>query len=78
MSDSLAAHRSSLKDAEIAMGKNADEICGQVVSLADEVRELRTVISQMRETADAARATLLTRVNEKRRRSRVPRNRSWI
>src|ERR1700737_1966959 len=29
MSDSLAAHRSSLKDAEIAMGKNAQGICGQ-------------------------------------------------
>jgi hypothetical protein len=64
MSDFLAAYRSSLKDAEIAMGKNAEGFREQVVSLAEEARELRTVISQMRETEDAARATLLTRVNE--------------
>ena len=64
MSDSLAAHRSSLKEAEIAISKNAEGIHEQVVSLTEETQELRTVISQMREAEDAARATLLTRVNE--------------
>ena len=64
MSDCLAAHRSSLKEAEIAIGKNAEGIYEQVVSLAEEARELRTVISQMRESEDAARATLLTQISE--------------
>jgi hypothetical protein len=64
LSDSLAAHRSSLKEAEIAIGKSVEAIYEQVVSLTEETRELRTVISQMREVEDAARATLLTRVSE--------------
>ena len=64
-SDSLAAYRSSLKDAEIAMGKNAEGFCEQVVSLSEETQELRTVISQMREAEDAARATLLSGISEK-------------
>jgi DNA integrity scanning protein DisA with diadenylate cyclase activity len=64
MSDSLAAHRSSLKDAETAISKNAEGIHEQVVSLTEETQELRTVISQMREAEDAARVTLFTRVSE--------------
>lgn len=64
MSDSLAAHRSSLKEAEIGMGKNVEGIYEQVVSLTEETQELRTVISQMREAEDAARVTLFTRVSE--------------
>jgi hypothetical protein len=64
ISDSLAAHRSSLKDAETAISKNAEGIHEQVMSFSEETQELRTVISQMREAEDAARATLLTRVSE--------------
>ena len=64
MSDSLAAHRSSLKEAETAISKNAEGIHEQVVSLTEETQELRTVISQMREAEDAARVTLFTRVSE--------------
>jgi hypothetical protein len=64
ISDSLAAHRSSLREAEIAIGKNAEGIYEQVVSLAEEAREQRAVVSQMREAEDAARVTLLTRVSE--------------
>jgi hypothetical protein len=64
-SDCLAAHRSSLKDAETAIGKIAEGIHAQVVSLTEETQELRTVISQMREAEDAARATLLSGISEK-------------
>ena len=64
ISDSLAAPRSSLKEAEIAISKSAEGIYEQVVSLTEETQELRTVISQMREAECAARVTLLTRVTE--------------
>ena len=64
MSDSLTAHRSSLKEAESATSKNAKGIHEQVVSLSEETQELRRVISQMREAEDVARAMLLTRVND--------------
>jgi hypothetical protein len=63
-SDSLAVHRSSLKEAEIAMSKNAEGICKQVILLTEETQELRKVISEMREGEDAARVRLLTRVSE--------------
>jgi hypothetical protein len=65
MSDSLVVHRSSLKEAEIAIGKKAEGIYEQVISLAEEARELRTVIGQMREAEDAARAILLSGISEK-------------
>jgi|SRR5580704_9427331 hypothetical protein len=64
ISDSLAAHRSSLKEAEIAIGKNAEVIYEQIVSLTEETQELRTVIGQRSEAEDAAHVTLLTRVSE--------------
>jgi hypothetical protein len=67
ISDSLAAHRSSLKEAEIAISESAEGIYEQVVSLTEETQELRTVISQMREAECAARVTLLTRVTEETR-----------
>jgi hypothetical protein len=62
ISDSLTVHRSSLKEAEITIGKNVEGIYEQVISLSEETQELRTVISQMREAEEAARATLVTRV----------------
>jgi hypothetical protein len=64
ISDSLAAHRSSLKEAEIAINKSAEGIYEQIVSLSEETQKLRRLISHMREAEDATRATLLTRVNE--------------
>ena len=59
MSDSLVAHRSSLKEAESAIAKDAREIREGVVSLTEEIREIRTLINQMRETEIPAREMFL-------------------
>jgi hypothetical protein len=64
LSDSLEVHRSSLKETESSIFRNSEGIYEQVVLLAEETRELRTLISQMREAEGAARATLLTRISE--------------
>src|SRR6516164_6696201 len=50
MSDSLAVHRLSIKEAESAIVKDALEIREGVVSLNEEIRELRWLINQTRQT----------------------------
>src|SRR5438132_4964594 len=54
MSDMLVAHRLNLREAESAIVKDGLEIREGVVSLAEEIREIRTLINQMRDTQIAA------------------------
>ena len=49
LSDSLAVHGLSINEAKKAIGEDADQIREGVVSLAQEIREIRTLINQMRE-----------------------------
>ena len=67
MSDSLVAHRLSLGEAESAITKDAREIREGVVSLTEEIREIRTLINQMRETEIPAREMFLSRISEERK-----------
>ena len=67
MSDFLVAHRSSLGEAESAITKDAREIREGVVSLTEEIREIRTLINQMRETEIPAREKFLSRISEERK-----------
>jgi hypothetical protein len=67
MSDSLVVHRLSIKEAESAIVKDAEEIRQGVVSLSEEIREFRTLINQMRETEIPAREKLLSTISEERK-----------
>jgi hypothetical protein len=67
MSDSLVAHRLSLGEAESGISKDAREIREGVVSLSEEIREIRTQINQMRETEILAREMFLSRISEERK-----------
>ena len=67
MSDSLAVHRLSIKEAESAIVKDAEEIREGVVSLTEEIREFHTLINQMRETEIPAREMFLSRIGEERK-----------
>ena len=67
MSDSLAVHRLSIKEAESAIVKDAGEIRERVVSLTEEIREIRTLINQVRETEIPAREMFLSRIGEDRK-----------
>ena len=67
MSDSLAVHRLSIKEAESAIVKDAEEIRQGVVSLSEEIREFRTLINQMRETEITGREELLSNISEERK-----------
>jgi hypothetical protein len=67
MSDSLAVHRLSIKEAESAIVKDALEIREGVVSLNEEIRELRSLINKMRETEIVAREEFLSRISEERK-----------
>ena len=67
LSDSLVEHRLSIKEAESAIVKDAEEIRQGVVSLTEEIREFRSQINQMRETEIAAREEFLSRISEERK-----------
>jgi hexokinase len=67
MSDFLVAHRLSLREAESAITKDAREIREGVVSLAEEIREIRALINQMRETEIPAREMFLNTIGEERK-----------
>jgi hypothetical protein len=67
MSESLAAHRLSIQEAERAIVKDTGEIREGVVSLTEEIREFRTLINQMRGTEIAARDEFLSRISEERK-----------
>ena len=67
ISDSLAAHQLSVREAERAIVKHAGEIREGVVSLAEEIREIRTLINQMRETEIQAREMFLSGIGEERK-----------
>ena len=67
MSESLAVHRLSIKEAESAIVKDAGQIREGVVSLTEEIGEFRTLINQMRETEIAAREKFLSRISEERK-----------
>jgi hypothetical protein len=67
MSDSLVVHRLSIKAAESAIVKDAEEIRQGVVSLSEEIREFHTLINQMRETEIRAGEKLLSRISEERK-----------
>jgi len=67
LSDSLVEHRLSIKEAESAIVKDAEEIRQGVVSLSEEIREFRTLINQMRGTEIAARDEFLSRISEERK-----------
>jgi hypothetical protein len=67
MSDSLAVHRLSIKEAESTIVKDAGEIREEVVSLTEEIREFHTLINQMRETEIPAREKFLSRISEERK-----------
>jgi hypothetical protein len=66
LSDSLVEHRLSIKEAETAITRDAGETRAGVVSLTEEIRELRTVINQMHETETAARGKFLSEMSEER------------
>jgi len=67
LSDSLVEHRLSIKEAESAIVKDAEEIRQGVVSLSEEIREFRTLINQMRETEITGREELLSNISEERK-----------
>ena len=67
MSDSLAVHRLSIKEAESAIVKDAGEIREGVVSLTEEIREFHTLVNQMRETEIPAREKFLSKISEERK-----------
>ena len=67
MSDSLVVHRLSIKEAESAIVKVAEEIRHRVVSLSEEIREFRSLINQIHETEIAAREKFLSRISEERK-----------
>jgi len=67
MSDSLVVHRLSIKEAEGAIAKDAEEIREGVVSLTEEIREFRSLINQIHETEIAAREKFLSRIGEERK-----------
>ena len=67
MSDSLVAHRLSLGEAESAITKDARGIREGLVSLTEEIREIRTLFNQMRETEIPAREKFLSRISEERK-----------
>ena len=64
MSDSLAVHRLSIKEADSVIVKDAEEIRQGVVSLTEEIREFHTLINQMRETEIPAREKFLSEISE--------------
>ena len=59
ISDSLAAHQLSIQEAERAIVKHAGEIREGVVSLAEEIREIRTLINQIHEAEIPVRARIV-------------------
>src|SRR5271166_2556803 len=67
ISDSLAAHQLSIQEAERAIVKDAGQIREGVVSLTEEIREIRTLINQMHETEIPAREMFLSRIGEERK-----------
>jgi hypothetical protein len=67
LSDSLAVHGLSIKDGQSQITKDAREIREGVVSLAEEIREIRTLINQMRETEIQAREMFLSGIGEERK-----------
>ena len=67
MSDSLVVHRLSIKEAEGAIAKDAEEIREGVVSLTEEIREFRSLINQTRQTQIAAREEFLSRMSGERK-----------
>jgi hypothetical protein len=67
LSDSLAVHRLSIKEAENAIVRDAGEIREGVVSLTEEIGEFGTLINQMRESDMAAREDWLSRISEERK-----------
>ena len=67
MSESLAAHRLSIQEAERAIVKDTGEIREGVVSLTEEIREFRSLINQIHETEIAAREKFLSRIGEERK-----------
>jgi hypothetical protein len=67
ISDSLAAHQLSLREAERAIVKDAGEIREGVVSLTEEIREFRSLINEMHETEIPAREKFLSRISEERK-----------
>jgi hypothetical protein len=67
ISDFLVAHRLSLKEAESATTKDAREIREGVVSLTEEIREIRALIDPIRETEIPAREMFLSRMSEERK-----------
>ena len=67
MSDSLVVHRLSIKEAEGAIAKDAEEIREGVVSLTEEIREFRSLINQIHETEIAAHEKFLSRISEERK-----------
>jgi DNA integrity scanning protein DisA with diadenylate cyclase activity len=67
MSDFLVVHRLSMKEVENAMAKDAGEIRKGVVSLTEEIREIRTLISQMHENEIPTREMFLSSISEERK-----------
>ena len=67
MSESLAAHRLSIQEAERAIVKDTGEIREGVVSLTEEIREFRSLINQTRQTQIAAREEFLSRMSGERK-----------
>jgi hypothetical protein len=67
LSDSLAVHGLSIKEAKNAIAEDADQMREGVVSLAEEIREIRTLINQMRETEIVAREKFLSGTSEERK-----------
>ena len=60
-------HGLSIKEAKNAIAEDADQMREGVVSLAEEIREIRTLINQMRETEIVAREKFLSGTSEERK-----------
>ena len=67
LGDSLAVHGLIIKEAQSQITKDAKEIREGIVSLTEEIREIRTLINQVHETEIPAREMFLSRIGEERK-----------